>query len=284
MGSLAFAAGGAIAGAGEGLETVGKNELTRQREEGLERMRAQHQSDLAMETQSRQEQFAEHMHSVEHGEAVAAAGAQREFLTGQEKSKEAAALERVREAGKYRVAARRAGVQEKPPPSPMQHQGDYTMYDPAHPDIPPTKIPVYRHTQSGRLFVSAGNIYLPFDSSSGKLPDSKSVARPPANATADLMKEPTPEKMNAYLDAYGQLPAGFFDAQRSYAGSGAKPGQGPLGKAAPSGATWQPAAGAQNAAEDEQEDADADNEAASPDPYGQHGAPTSSPEDNMPAQ
>ena len=294
MGSLAFAAGGAAAGLGQGLEKVGENAMLELRMAALMRLKEDFESQSQVKGFEHQEamqqkQFGEQekMHGIEHGEQVAAAGAQRGFLEEQEARKEKAAEKRTRITAQSRVdvagiradAQSRAAAAAHPPGPLLKHAGDYQLQGTVSNGqlVPGARIPIYQH-RDGRTFVAAGSRFLPFDSSTGKLPDAKSVGRGNAKAEQDLLADPTgmtPDgkstKLDAFINAYGYVPGGYFAAQER-AQQAPPTGGGPLGKAAPPGATWHPASAppgsggeayTDNAAEDAQadaEDAQAENE------------------------
>jgi hypothetical protein len=101
MGSLAFAAGGALAGAGQGLAEVGKMSMEQQRMEAMMRMKEDYDSQSqqkGFEQQNKQQQAGfgetEKMHGIEHGEAVEAATATRKFEEGKQE-KEIASKEGI---------------------------------------------------------------------------------------------------------------------------------------------------------------------------------------------
>ena len=248
--------------------------------EDYESQRQGTQIEAGKEQQQRGFAEQEKMHGVEHGEAVQAAQAGRTFAESQEKSKEAAAQTRTETTAKGRIAVANinkegrlgaAAATHGPQPL-LKHAGDYTVgggIDPVTKQpTPQTKIPIYQH-QDGRVFVSVGNRFMPFDSSKG-IPDPKSVGRGNAKAESDLMNDPmgmTPDgkstKFDAFLGAYGYVPNGYFAAQQRAQQQPTKLGGGPLGAHAPAGAAWQPAPGANEAYTDnEVEDARMDTEDA----------------------
>ena len=277
--------GGALAGGAAGAEKSVENSLAQMRQEGLIRLREQYENtrqqtqiEAGKAQQERGFGEEEKMHGVEHGEAVAAAGATRTFQEAQETKKEAAAQKRTettaqsrRDVATIRGDSQKAAAGTKPPQPLLKHAGDYTLgggIDPVTKQpTPQTKIPVYQH-QDGRVFVMAGNRIMPFDSTTGKLPDAKSVGRGNAKAEQDLMGDPlgtTPNgqtKFDAFLDAYGYVPNGFFGAQQRAQSQGPT-GGGPLKTPAVAGAKWTPAPGSNEVnTENEVEDARMDTEDA----------------------
>lgn len=240
------------------------------------------QVGIAAQKSEQQAGFAEQekMHGIEHGEAVAAAGAQRGFLTEQEKSKEAAAQKRTETTGEYRVKAaqaRTAGATKAPPPI-LKKVGQYQLQGSVQGGqmVPGATIPILQH-RNGQLYVQAGDKYLPYDATKGNvLPDTKSVRNAPAAAVQDLVSDPTGQtkegaaKMDAFYEAYHYIPAAAVSAQQTAQDNGGQ--RGPLGKAMPPGATWKPEPGEEeeNASEDAE---DARQEAEDNAPAQEPGAP-----------
>lgn len=293
MGSLSYAVAGGMAGLGGAMEKVGSesyiNQLISDREATHERLRA----DLAAKNQQAEQERAQ---TFQHGETeiaagrnVAAAGAQRQFLTEQEKAKEAAAQRRTETTGQYRVKARVAGAPAKAPPKTWT-PGHYQLqgsYDPVSKQlIPGATIPIMQH-RDGRIFVQAGDKFMLYDATKGtQLPDAKSIGRTAdPRAVQDITNDPTgttPDgsetKADAFYRAYHYLPASYFSAAQRYQDRG--PAGGPLGKNAPPGSTYIPGApfGGGNASANAQDAEDDGEEYAN---TGDEGPQAS---DNEPAQ
>ena len=294
MGSLSFAIGGGLAQGGAAASDVGREALAQQRLETIERLRnefAKERQQTGIEAQKSLQQagFAEQekMHGIEHGEAVAAAGAQRGFLKEQEQSKEAAAQKRTETTGQYRVKAAQARVagSTKPPPPVLRKVGQYQLQGSIDPvskqPVPGATIPILQH-RNGQLLVQAGDMYLPYDATKGnQLPDTKGVSRPKdARAVQDVVSDPNGitasgrTKIEEFYDAYKYVPAAAVAAQQRAQDNGGQ--KGPLGRAMPSTATWKPEPGEE--AEEASEDAeDARQEAEDNAPAQEPGASPSTP-------
>jgi hypothetical protein len=184
-------------------------------------------------------------------------------------------------------------------------QGHYQMQgsvgkDPTDPTgkrqvmLPGGTILTQYNNRTHMAYVQIGNKFMPYDASKGaQLPDTKSVRNAPAAAINDLANDPyglTPDgkstKADAFMQQYGHLPGAYFDSLRNR-DPNAPPAGGPLGKGAPPGSMYVPGPSygrGADAAEDTADDDADDREAASPDPYGATGNPTSQPSDYAPAQ
>jgi hypothetical protein len=303
MGSLALAAYGAVGGAGQGLTEAGKveeekqmeqtkSDIAQKREETIARLRDQFEK----ENIANQQQF--QMKSAQAGRGFEEQK-QKEEIGSKEKiagAHETQATERAHISANARVEARRVGT-----PAPKEQKtwtpGHYQIGGGIDPvtkmPTPQTTIPVMQH-KDGRIFVQAGDKFLPYDATKGsQLPDVKGVRNADPKAVQDLTNDPngtvpdgSETKADAFQRAYGYLPASYFSAaQRAESAPTGGPG-GPLGKNAPPNSRFVPGTpfGGGNAsgnAQDAQDDAE-DN--AGDDPYGREGPPTSSPDDTAPAQ
>ena len=262
MGSLAFAVGGGLAGAGQGLAEVGKEQQQAQRDATILRLQNQYASERQQVGFTEQEKLQGKTQEFEHGEKereyqvqAAAAGASRAFLTQQEAATEAAAQKRTETTGQYRVAARKAGM-GTPKSTPEWTQGHYEMQgsvvkDPSDPSgkktmmVPGGTILTQYNNRTHQAYVQIGNKFMPYDASKGaSLPNAGSVRNAPQAAVTDLASDPygmTPDgkstKADAYLQQYGHLPMAYFDALKNHDPNAPAPG-GPLGKAAPPGSSY----------------------------------------------
>jgi hypothetical protein len=257
MGSLMLAAAGAVGGLGQGITEVGQqeqkaqllqkqNDLIQAREETLQRLRAAEEEKL----QASGQQFQHTETETAAGRNVAAAGAQRQFLTEQEKSREAAAGARTNAivGGRVRVAninadSREANAtlrNEKPPKAdwksstvqlpglvPARAQRMITETDPRtgqrtsvpdpsdKPPMIPGKVPyrIMNHISGATSIVKlADGRFVPFDGQ--HIPDTKSVGRPPARDVQDLLQNP--DRYPQFLQRYHQLPEGFDEAYTAH--------------------------------------------------------------------
>ncbi len=290
MGSLAFAVGGGLAQGGAAVSDIGKEALMQQRIEAIERLRNEYATQRQQAQFGEEEKLQSKTQQFEHGEketerqfSSKAAGAQREFLSEQEKSKEAAAQKRTETTGEYRVKAAQARVAgtQKPPPPVLRKVGQYQLQGSIDPvskqPVPGATIPVLQH-RNGQLLVQAGDMYLPYDATKGnQLPDTKGVSRPKdARAVQDVISDPNGvtesgrTKLEEFYDAYKYIPAAAVAAQQRAQDNGGQ--KGPLGRAMPSTATWKPEPGeneadAEDAADDARQDAE-DNAPAQEPPQG----------------
>ena len=246
MGSLAMAAYGAIGGAGQGLQTVGKaemstqleqkrNDMEQQRQEALERLRAanqatEQQTGIAAQqaAQERSEKFTKEQTEAGYVHAGGAAAATRAFETQQEASKEAAAQKRTETAGQYRVAARQAGnaPKKETPEFTQRTLTEQGGIDPV--THQPTAGRSYTQLvhKSGLSLVQvngsvdpktgqpSGGLLLPHGANDTSFPDPKNVYRPPVKATQNLMQHP--ESWQDYYQAYHQLPADWLPAYQAH--------------------------------------------------------------------
>lgn len=271
MGSIGYLVGGALAGAGKGLETIGEqaskdrdvkeaHDWQDAHDQTMERLRAAH----AEKMQSSGQEF-QHGERLEQQDVAAhAAGAQREFLTGQEERKEAAAQKRTETTANSRIEARRIGATPKAPPktwTPGHYQLQGTVSNGQL--VPGATIPIM-HNRDGRVFVQSGDKFMLYDSTKGtQLPDTKGVRNADPRAVQDLTNDPngrvpdgSETKADAFYRAYHYLPGSYFSAAQREQDKGAAGG--PLGKNAPPGSTFvpgQPFGGGGNA-QDAQDDAE----------------------------
>ena len=310
MGSLAMAAYGAIGGAGQGLQTVGKaemstqleqkrNDMEQQRQEALERLRAanqatEQQTGIAAQqaAQERSEKFTKEQTEAGYVHAGGAAAATRAFETQQEASKEAAAQKRTETAGQYRVAARQAGnaPKKETPEFTQRTLTEQGGEDPTTHQLVPGRSYTQLVHKSGLSLVQvngsvdpktgqpSGGLLLPHGANDTSFPDPKSVARPPVKATQNLMQHP--ESWQDYYQAYHQLPADWLPAYQAHQ-SQAAPQQGLPAFARP-GTTVSastPVGGGGNARSGNEQDAEDDAE-----DYANTGDEGPQATDNAPAQ
>ena len=233
MGSLAFAAGGALGGLGQGLADIGKQSLVAQREEALTRLREEFANEsqakgFAHEEASQQKVFGdqEKMHGIEHTEAVSAAEAGRGFAEKQQGEKlksEESRTERTAES-RENVARIRADQADKtaankPKPkewTPTAHLFNTVIPDPSDPTgktmIPGQKsTTVITHRSGFQLVQLADGRFVPFSGDVSKLPDPAGFPRPPAAKVQLLLEHP--EKAQDFLNKYHQLPQQWWQIQ-----------------------------------------------------------------------
>ena len=255
MGSLALAAYGAIGGAGQGMQTVGKAEMAmqqekrksdidQQRQEAIQRLQAAESEKLQgtniaaqQASQERSEKFTKEQTEAGYVHAGGAAAATREFEAGQEEKKEAAAQKRNETAGQYRVAARQAGnaPKKETPEFTQRTLTEQGGIDPVTHQLTAGRSYTQLVHKSGLSFVQvngsidpktgqpSGGLLLPHGANDTSFPDPKSVARPPVKATQNLMQHP--ESWQDYYQAYHQLPADWLPAYQAHQ-SQAAPQQG----------------------------------------------------------
>jgi hypothetical protein len=251
MGSAGYLVGGLMAGLGQGLATVGeegaKEQLISKEHDWKDahdalvlRERDKYEKEKLANEQAWREKQTERGYQV----AAGAAGAQRQFLTEQEKAKEAAALERTKTTGEYRVKARQAGVK----PQPEWTQGHYQtqgMPDGKGGFLPGGTVLVHTNNRTHQTYVQVGNKMVPYDAikMGARVPTAAGVRHAPIESTNELVNDPYgtapngQSKADVYQKAYGHLPSAYFDALKTRDPS-APPAGGPLGKAAPPGSTY----------------------------------------------
>jgi hypothetical protein len=243
MGSFAFALGGALAGAGQGIEKVGAEQMLEMREAKLQALRAAEQEKLqatGIEAQKGLQQAGfteqERMHGIEHGEAVAAAGAQRQFLTDLEKYKQGEATTRAKiRAGSVVEAARlRAGAAAGKAKAPVSEwssaQVPYVGDAPGGTDRQGAPIMLHGqqlhatilHHKGGQDLIEVpsarGPRLVPFTgqdqlarlSDKSYLDQVNSMKPAPAEHVQDLMSHP--DRWPDFLHTYGYLPGGVRNA------------------------------------------------------------------------
>lgn len=269
MGSIGYLMGGAMAGLGQGLEKVGaeseKEQQIQKEQDWRAAMDATHIRLQAAEEAKRQQSQQQFQHTETEtaaGRNVAAAGAQRQFLTEQEAAKEAAAQKRVETTGKYRVQARLVGAPPRKPIPEFTHktlteQGSMGK-DPTtgKPVILPGRSYDLLNHRSGQGFVAVGDMYLPYDASQTQFPASGSIGRAPAAAAQNVIAHP--ETMMDFFRAYHYIPRDAVTALQQQKDQQSDAG---LPKFVPKGTTAGPetglggnASGNQQDAEDEAED------------------------------
>ncbi len=279
-GTLAFAAGGGLAGLGSGFNEVGKEAMKDIHDDALTRLTKwyadqRQQTGIQAQQAAQQAGFAEQekMHGLEHGEAVAAAGAQRQFLIEQEQAREAAAQRRTEITAKSRtdvatIRAQQASQQAsvKTNSSALFKKGE-TYNVPGGRDkygnpLPGKKIPTYIGPGGMRLVQVPGTFdpnnpaatkYAPLGPN-GEMPTIKALGRAPQVDIQDASDNPS--HVQGFLSKYGFV-------TQDHVLNAVRPGQRPTGipKGLPEGTTVSPAPGeveTDNAAEDARADAEDD--------------------------
>lgn len=305
MGSLALAAYGGVAGAGAGITEAGKvaeqknmmqtqSDISQAREETITRLR----DKFEKENIANQQQF--QMKGAQAGRAFeeqkqATEIASKEKIAGEHETQSTG---RAQISAHARIEARRVGApaqKEQKTWTPGHYQIGGGIDPVTKMPTPQTTIPVMQH-KDGRIFVQAGDKFLPYDATKGsQLPDVKGVRNADPKAVQDLTNDPngtvpdgSETKADAFQRAYGYLPSSYFSAaQRAEGNTQGAPG-GPLGKNAPPNSKFVPGTpfgGGGNASGNTQDVADDAEDERGDDPYGTQGnTPSSSPEDTMPAQ
>lgn len=299
MGSLAYAAGGGLAGLGQGMAQVGReaheeqmlqkqNDLATAREETMTRLRDSLEKENIQNQQAFQSKAAGATHQFELGKEQQ----RQEFETGKAKTHEEAATGRAEIlAGARKYAADRsvdrAAAGKKPAAewtrSNLSEQGSIgTGPDGKAAILPGRSYSLLRHNPTGQGFVEVGDKLLPYDASATQFPDSKSVRNAPAADIADLMQHP--ERGMAFFRAYKYLPRDWMskNAEMKQQGEGNLPKF--VGKGATVTASNNFGGGGEPEPTDHEDAADEQTAEGPQDPYGQDGAPTSQPSDNQPAQ
>lgn len=178
-GLLAYAAEGAVAGAGKGLEQVGAASLKDQMDQGIVRLQNQYastrqQAEFAQQSamQGKQQSFEKGLKEEELERSSRVAGAQiasKEKLAGQH---EAGATERAKIAAKGRVDAAlahgEAAAKGKNAPKPWQviktTQGGFDAHN-----LPTTnQIPLLHNPNTGALYAPVGDKLIRWDASTSK--------------------------------------------------------------------------------------------------------------------
>lgn len=269
MGSLAYVAGGALAGLGQGLATVGKESLESIKQTKLEELRAQHEEQRQQELMAHQEQMQTSQQGFIHGEnairteaAVKAAGATREFEEG-ENQKNRASREKIADTNYARgvdSAYVRSAFGGKgaggagPGYKPITLQGNPFSTDPIE-----RMTRVVEHDPSGGMYITIGDRTFranpqgrPVDRD-GNVIDAeaiKKLSRPPRGMADDLVRDPegvipnsSTKKFDYMINKYSFVPAGYLPALRA---KRAPTGQASFGGSfsMPSGRVFKPSPGA----------------------------------------
>lgn len=221
MGSLAFALGGGLAGAGKGIAEVGQEITQANIQQKLMEMRQNYEASL----QTRGFQHQEQMVRGEHEFQLAGAKAGREFQVGQQHEKlaseetratkhEAAATERANILARSRVAA--AGVRANAAGNkPVKPSSEWT---PKNIPFPDAMDPTHSHTatimshKSGlQLTQMKDGRWVPFTGDVANTPDPTSVARAPVADVQLLLRHP--EQSQQFLAHWKYLPSEWQAAE-----------------------------------------------------------------------
>lgn len=245
MGSLAYALGGAMAGAGQGLETVGKEQLDTLKQAKLEELRAAHQEQMQQELMKHQSGLQESQQRFQHGEdvykteqAVKAASATRAFEHEENEANRAshekigAGHDTAREYSAAVGALSRASSGKGGGPKPYRTitvQGNPMGKD----DIEKSTRIITHDPNSDQLWVTIGDRTFragpngePVDRDGKPITDFGSLARMPPGMANDIIGDPVGKagkslKSDVILRKFNYLPSGYLGAlQNSRAPTG----------------------------------------------------------------
>jgi hypothetical protein len=217
MGSLGYLMGGALAGLGKGMETVGaqaekeqlvqkESDLATARDETHERLR----NKLENERIANEQQFRHTETETAATRAATAAGVRQTFEAGEHEKHEAAATGRTKitAGGHVRSAEINAAGHRKPIPEftsrTLNEQGSIGKDEHGNAIILPGRSYDLMKHRSGQGFVAVGDMYLPYDASQTQFPETKSIGRAPAPAIQALRARP--EKMMDFFQKYHYIP------------------------------------------------------------------------------
>jgi len=297
-GSLAFAVGGALAGAGQGLAEVGNQAMKEQRDAKILQLQAEEaarrqqagfgeQEKLQAKTQAFEHTEKEREYQVGAAAAGAAQAAKLAQIEAQNKGNLAVANVRgtaqvssARLLGTSRVAAAgvRADNTAANKPKPLFKDGGYytTPGTPAmygQPATPGRKVPMIIGPGGQRLIQVGPDKYAPFDPAK-PLPSIGTLPRAPQADVQDAAEHP--ERIMPFLNKYGWVSAQHVQAGLQHS---AQPQSQPgVPSSMPRGTTYTPPPAEAGTAEDNED------ERGVFDPYGETGPPTSQPSDSEPAQ
>jgi hypothetical protein len=226
MGSLAFAAGGALQGLGQGLNEVGQMSMKDQIEQTHERLRqdfeaSQQEKQQAHAAGMQQAGFTEQekMHGIEHGEAVQAATATHEFELKKAET-ETASRERIghgHDVARLDAAAisgySRSGSKNSGANTVKPFQFQRLSHVPTGPDgkpIPgalPEQTAVQFDPNTGISWIQHGDRFLRSDENGKPVQDPKTLNRVPAKPAEIAALNANP---------YAKVPAGYKNAGMTY--------------------------------------------------------------------
>jgi hypothetical protein len=234
MGSLAYAAGGALAGGGQGAAAVGKEDLQEVVQSNLERLRNDYANQRQQTAIAAQQGLQQQAETFQHGEteeaaarAVAAAGATRNFQAEQDRllresrEKIGAGHDAARVDAAYietylrslnTTGGKNGGI--KP------FQSKTLPPNPADPKSRPT--PYTYDPNTGQSYVQAGNKFYrmgpngePIDGRNGQPYDPKATRR--SNPDGNDPRDPTPDELELLARTpYARVPAAAPGAGLTY--------------------------------------------------------------------